>query len=51
MKVTAEDEVVVPAPAKEDKDDTPNTGVDVFAVAGVILVISALGVVVLNKRK
>ncbi len=50
MKVTAEDEVVVPAPAKEEKDDTPNTGVDVFAVAGAILVVSALGVVVLKRK-
>ena len=53
MNVTTE-KVVVPAPEKEDeedKDPTPNTGIDVFAVAGAILVVSALGVVVLNKRK
>ena len=51
MKVTADDEVVVPAPEKDDKDPTPDTGVDVFTVAGAILVVSALGVLVLNKRK
>ncbi len=52
MKVTADDEVVVPEPEEEEQDDTPKMGtVNVFAVAGAILVVSALGVVVLNKRK
>ena len=37
--------------ADEEKDPTPNTGVDVYAIAGAILVVSALGTVVLNKRK
>ena len=36
---------------EEEQDDTPNTGIDVYAVAGAILLVSALGVVVLNKRK
>ncbi len=38
-------------PAEKKKDPTPNTGVNVYAVAGAILVVSALGVIVLNKRK
>ena len=37
---------------EEEQDDTPKMGtVNVFTVAGAILVVSALGVVVLNKRK
>ncbi len=51
MKVTANEEVVVET-EDEEQDDTPKMGtVNVFAVAGAILVVSALGVVVLNKRK
>lgn len=38
-------------PAEKKKDPTPNTGVNVYAVAGAILVVSTLGVIVLNKRK
>ncbi len=43
--------IVPEAEEEDDKDPTPDTGVDVFAVAGAILVVSALGAVVLNKRK
>ncbi len=42
---------IVPEADEEEKDDTPDTGIDVFAVVGAILVVSALGAVVLNKRK
>ncbi len=52
MDVTTEKVVVPAAEDEEEQDDTPKMGtVNVFTVAGAILVVSALGVVVLNKRK
>ena len=48
VKLTAKFEKV--EAKKKSKDPTPNTGVDVYAVAGAILVVSALGVVALSKR-
>ncbi len=48
VKLTAKFEKV--ETKKKEKDPTPNTGVDVYSVAGAILVVSALGVVALSKR-